>query len=391
MYKQTRRGGESSRRVPSTRRQGVGSPNSPRSERACITGRAQLTARDLSRPSRSPLPCPHHSDVALSLSAGTRALGTTTSSRAPRTMWTDDEITTLLALVNEKKLSDLLDSKRQKNKDIFMDLERCLKEQGLTWTWEQIRTCWKNLKKRFTAERLLLCKSGGEWKMVTSHPFRCLEFYLVSTASWRDQPGVNRGRCVRLRIRLRRALCRNRTTAAIALCSVSQDANTTIKYSWCKLRKNTKTASRWRSDNCVNNRSPQRREARAQVWRSGNRYRKTGFRLASTQSVAAITAHLNSSVRVHINSGASSVSQDTNTTIKYSWCKLRKNTKTAIAVAERQLRKQPQPTAARAQAWRSGNRYRKTGFRLASTPSVAAITAHLNSSVRVHINSGTSR
>ncbi|KAH8009120.1 hypothetical protein HPB51_010657 [Rhipicephalus microplus] len=43
-------------------------------------------------------------------------------------------------------------------------------------------------------------------------------------------------------MRLRRALCRNRTTAAIALCSVSQDTNTTIKYSWCKLRKNTKTA-----------------------------------------------------------------------------------------------------------------------------------------------------
>ncbi|XP_075732405.1 uncharacterized protein LOC142775013 [Rhipicephalus microplus] len=84
-----------------------------------------------------------------------------TSSRAPCTMWTDDEITTLLALVN------LLDSKRQKNKDIFMDLERCLKKQGLTWTWEQIKTCWKNLKKRFTAERLLLCKIGGEpskWK-----------------------------------------------------------------------------------------------------------------------------------------------------------------------------------------------------------------------------------
>ncbi|KAH8042781.1 hypothetical protein HPB51_025833 [Rhipicephalus microplus] len=179
-----------------------------------------------------------------------------TSSRAPRTMWTDDEITTLLALVNEKKMSDLLESKRQKNKDIFMDLERCLKEQGLTWTWEQIRTCWKNSKKRFTAERLLLCKSGGEpskWK-------------------WFDK-----------------------------------------------------------------------------------------------------------------------MSQDTNTTIKYSWCKLRKNTKTAIAVAERQLRKQPQPTAARAQAWRSGNQYRKTGFRLASTQSVAAITAHLNSSVRVHINSGASR
>ncbi|KAH8032468.1 hypothetical protein HPB51_025921 [Rhipicephalus microplus] len=43
-----------------------------------------------------------------------------------------------------------------------MDPERCLKEQGLTWTWEQIRTCWKKLKKRFMAERLLLCKSGGE-------------------------------------------------------------------------------------------------------------------------------------------------------------------------------------------------------------------------------------
>lgn len=104
-------------------------------------------------------PCPHHSDVALSLSAGTRALGTMTSSRAPRTMWTDDEITTLLALVNEKKLSDLLDSKRQKNKDILMDLERCLKEQGLTWTWEQIRTCWKNLKKRLRKPIEILLKN----------------------------------------------------------------------------------------------------------------------------------------------------------------------------------------------------------------------------------------
>ncbi|XP_077555134.1 uncharacterized protein LOC144169704 [Haemaphysalis longicornis] len=89
------------------------------------------------------------------------------SSRAPCTMWTDDEILALLALVHEKKLSDLLDRKRQKNKDIFMDLERCLKKWGLQWTWEQIRTCWKNLKKRFTAERLLMCKSGAEpskWK-----------------------------------------------------------------------------------------------------------------------------------------------------------------------------------------------------------------------------------
>ncbi|KAH8042402.1 hypothetical protein HPB51_023060 [Rhipicephalus microplus] len=168
MYKRTRRGGESSRRVPSTRRQGVGSPNSALSERACITGRAELTARDFSRPSRSPLPLsPSLRRWLLFLSAGTRALGTKTSSWVPRTMWTDDEITTLLALVNEKKLSDLLDSKRQKNKDIFMDLERCLREQGLTWTWEQIRTCLKNLKKRFTAERLLLGKSVGEpskWK-----------------------------------------------------------------------------------------------------------------------------------------------------------------------------------------------------------------------------------
>ncbi|KAH8033492.1 hypothetical protein HPB51_013351 [Rhipicephalus microplus] len=115
---------------------------------------------------------------------------------------------------------------------------------------------------------------------------------------------MNRGGCVRLRIPLRRALCRKRTTAAIALCSVVQDTNTTINYSWCILRKNTKTAIAVAERQL--RKQPQPTAARAQAWRSGNRYRKTGFQLASTQSVAAITAHLNSSVRVHINSGASS-------------------------------------------------------------------------------------
>ncbi|KAH8023216.1 hypothetical protein HPB51_011330 [Rhipicephalus microplus] len=153
-----------------------------------------------------------------------------TSSRAPRTMRTDDEITTLLALVNEKKLSDLLDSKRQKNKDIIMDLERCLKEQGLTWTWELIRTCWKNLKKRFTAERLLLCKSGGEpskWKwfdkmglLLGDHPMVQERDYGVDTAA--EDEGI------------------------VLLCDGSEeegDASDDL-------------------DNCVNNRSPQRRERR---------------------------------------------------------------------------------------------------------------------------------
>ncbi|KAH8031644.1 hypothetical protein HPB51_019658 [Rhipicephalus microplus] len=131
-----------------------------------------------------------------------------------------------------------------------MDLERCLKKQGMTWTWEQIRTCWKKLKKRFTAERLLLCKSGGEpskWKWFDKMSLLLGDRPMVQARDY----GVD--------------------TAA-------EDEDIVL---------------------------PQRREARAQAWRSGNRYRKTGFRLASTQSIAAITAHLNSSVRVHINSGAS--------------------------------------------------------------------------------------
>ncbi|KAH8033011.1 hypothetical protein HPB51_005005 [Rhipicephalus microplus] len=127
-----------------------------------------------------------------------------------------------------------------------MDLERCLKEQGLTWTWEQIRTCWKNSKKRFMAERLLLCKSGGKpskWKwfdkmslLLGDCPMVQARDYGVDTAAEDDEIVLL---CARFDYE---ALCRKRTTAAIALCSVSQDTNTTIKYSWCKLRKNTKTA-----------------------------------------------------------------------------------------------------------------------------------------------------
>lgn len=88
------------------------------------------------------------------------------STRAPRTVWTDEEIHTLLALVNEKKLSTLLDSKRQKNKDIFVDLENSVKELRLQWTWEQIRTCWKNLKK-------------------TLHGCKYLHIGLIRKVSWR--------------------------------------------------------------------------------------------------------------------------------------------------------------------------------------------------------------
>ncbi|XP_077492277.1 uncharacterized protein LOC144103432 [Amblyomma americanum] len=38
---------------------------------------------------------------------------------------------------------------------------------GYHWTWQQLRNCWKNLKKRFTAERLEQERSGAApsaWK-----------------------------------------------------------------------------------------------------------------------------------------------------------------------------------------------------------------------------------
>ncbi|KAH8027494.1 hypothetical protein HPB51_007027 [Rhipicephalus microplus] len=197
-----------------------------------------------------------------------------TSSPAPRTMWTDDEITTLLALVNEKKLSDLLDSKWQKNKDIFMDLERCLKEQGLTWTWE---------------ERLLLCKSGGEpskWKWFDKMSLLLGDHPMVQAI---NASGVGM-------LRISRQFCE--------ITQINSDDENDV--------------------------------------------------LVFGGGVNAVTFCLHHRVvakqKAHFFKPLLSVSQDTNTTIKYSWCKLRKNAKTAIAVAKRQLRKQPQPTAARGES-----------------------------------------
>ncbi|XP_077501777.1 uncharacterized protein LOC144112839 [Amblyomma americanum] len=96
----------------------------------------------------------------MAAAVGPRAVST-------RASWTDREVECFLALISEKKVSEALDSRRQRNQDVFKDLQAEMANLGYHWTWQQLRNCWKNLKKRFTAERLEQERSGAApsaWK-----------------------------------------------------------------------------------------------------------------------------------------------------------------------------------------------------------------------------------
>lgn len=66
-----------------------------------------------------------------------------------RCSWTDDATRAMLSTISELDVSSLLDSKRQRNKTTFEQVESRLREAGYVFTWKQIRARWKNLKQSY--------------------------------------------------------------------------------------------------------------------------------------------------------------------------------------------------------------------------------------------------
>nr|XP_054931738.1 uncharacterized protein LOC129387059 [Dermacentor andersoni] len=87
-----------------------------------------------------------------------------------RVSFTREETTAFLALISEMNISELLDSRRQRNQAHFQIIEAEMAELGYCWSWQQLRTHWKNLKARYNKELHEQNKSGASrsaWQWFT--------------------------------------------------------------------------------------------------------------------------------------------------------------------------------------------------------------------------------
>jgi len=66
-----------------------------------------------------------------------------------RDVWLHHEITTLLTLLREKQIADLMDSKRFRTSDIFKSLENDMNKNGIMRDAKQIQIKYKSLKRKF--------------------------------------------------------------------------------------------------------------------------------------------------------------------------------------------------------------------------------------------------
>ena len=78
-------------------------------------------------------------------------------------VYTDEEILTFIAVVEDTESYKMIDGRKHKNKEIFEMLARKTNERhpdGVQKNGEQWRTKWKKLKSTYSEERLKASKSG---------------------------------------------------------------------------------------------------------------------------------------------------------------------------------------------------------------------------------------
>ena len=79
---------------------------------------------------------------------------------ADKCVWSDAAISTMLDYLIEKDAYKVLDSKRQKNKEMYTDVASFLEERGFKKTADQCRTKFKALKSKYYEAERLAQKSG---------------------------------------------------------------------------------------------------------------------------------------------------------------------------------------------------------------------------------------
>ena len=70
-----------------------------------------------------------------------------------RYMWTEEETELFLQMIKEKNITAILDSKQQRNAELYKELEGEMREKGFEKPWQILRSKWKTLKQRYLAER----------------------------------------------------------------------------------------------------------------------------------------------------------------------------------------------------------------------------------------------
>ena len=80
---------------------------------------------------------------------------------AEKVIWTKAEIDTLLDLIIDFDGCKILDSKRQRNKELYDKISDAMKERGIIKSSIQCRTKFKHMKSRFLEEKRKIASSGN--------------------------------------------------------------------------------------------------------------------------------------------------------------------------------------------------------------------------------------
>ncbi|XP_062385404.1 uncharacterized protein LOC134072633 isoform X2 [Sardina pilchardus] len=81
-----------------------------------------------------------------------------------RYVWVHEETNHFLELIRDRGITNILDSKQQRNASIYKDLEAAMNVAGFRKPWQILRSKWKTLKQKYLAERRKLSKSGAGGK-----------------------------------------------------------------------------------------------------------------------------------------------------------------------------------------------------------------------------------
>lgn len=95
-----------------------------------------------------------------------------------RNIWKDSEVKVMLEIIKEKHILQLMDGKTRRNKTIFIEIEKEMRNKGFDRNADQIRSNFKFLKSEYNSVKRNNNKSGAERK--TCLFFEILEELLSS-------------------------------------------------------------------------------------------------------------------------------------------------------------------------------------------------------------------
>ncbi|XP_022541601.1 uncharacterized protein LOC111196509 [Astyanax mexicanus] len=88
-----------------------------------------------------------------------------------RYVWTDEETSAFLDLIDESNINAILDGKQQRNAQMYQELQQKMSKKGFEKPWPIMRSKWKALKQRYMSEKRQQSASGAAGKTKTNFRF----------------------------------------------------------------------------------------------------------------------------------------------------------------------------------------------------------------------------